>query len=30
MTPPSPSAIAARRRAFRELHAAGCFVLPNP
>ncbi|HEY8974865.1 MAG TPA: isocitrate lyase/phosphoenolpyruvate mutase family protein, partial [Burkholderiaceae bacterium] len=30
MTPPSPSAIAARRRAFRDLHAAGCFVIPNP
>jgi len=30
MTPPSPSAIAARRSAFRELHAAGCFVIPNP
>jgi 2-methylisocitrate lyase-like PEP mutase family enzyme len=30
MTPPSPSAITARRRAFHELHAAGCFVLPNP
>jgi len=27
---PSPSTIAARRRAFRELHAAGCFVIPNP
>ena len=27
---PSPSAIAARRRAFRALHAAGCFVIPNP
>ena len=27
---PSPSEIAARRRAFRELHAAGCFVIPNP
>jgi len=27
---PSPSAIATRRRAFRELHAAGCFVIPNP
>jgi len=27
---PSPSAIAARRRAFRDLHRAGCFVLPNP
>ena len=31
MTPsPSPTTIAARRRAFRELHAAGCFVIPNP
>jgi len=30
MTPPSPSSIAVRRRAFRELHAAGCFVIPNP
>ncbi len=27
---PSPSTIAARRRAFRELHASGCFVIPNP
>ena len=27
---PSPSTIAARRRAFRGLHAAGCFVIPNP
>ena len=27
---PSPSDIAARRRAFRELHAADCFVIPNP
>jgi len=27
---PSPSAIAGRRRAFRELHASGCFVIPNP
>lgn len=27
---PSSSQIAARRRAFRELHAAGCFVIPNP
>jgi 2-methylisocitrate lyase-like PEP mutase family enzyme len=27
---PSPSAIAARRGAFRDLHAAGCFVIPNP
>jgi 2-methylisocitrate lyase-like PEP mutase family enzyme len=31
MTPsPSPSTLAARRRAFRELHAGGCFVIPNP
>ncbi len=31
MTPtPSPAAIAARRRAFRDLHASGCFVIPNP
>ena len=29
-TSPSPSTLAARRRAFRELHAAGCFVIPNP
>ena len=27
---PAPSTIAARRRAFRDLHAAGCFVIPNP
>jgi len=27
---PTPSAIAARRRAFRDLHASGCFVIPNP
>ena len=27
---PSPSDIAARRRAFRDLHATGCFVIPNP
>ena len=27
---PSPSTLAARRRAFRGLHAAGCFVIPNP
>jgi 2-methylisocitrate lyase-like PEP mutase family enzyme len=26
----SPSNIAARRRAFRQLHESGCFVLPNP
>jgi 2-methylisocitrate lyase-like PEP mutase family enzyme len=30
MTTPSPSTIAARRRAFRDLHASGCFVIPNP
>ncbi len=28
--PPSPAAIAARRAAFRQLHACGCFVIPNP
>lgn len=27
---PSTDAIAARRRRFRELHASGCFVIPNP
>jgi len=27
---PTPAEIAARRREFRELHAAGCFVIPNP
>ena len=27
---PSQATIAARRRALRELHAAGCFVIPNP
>src|ERR1700712_5969281 len=27
---PSPSTIAVRRRTFRDLHAAGCFVIPNP
>lgn len=30
MTNPSDSSIAARRRAFRELHASGCFAIPNP
>src|SRR4051812_50229855 len=30
MTAPSPTTVAARRLAFRELHAAGCFVIPNP
>ncbi|MGZ5060287.1 MAG: isocitrate lyase/PEP mutase family protein [Usitatibacter sp.] len=29
MTQRSPS-VADRRRAFRDLHAAGCFVIPNP
>jgi len=28
-TPPRPS-IADRRRTFREMHAKGCFILPNP
>ena len=28
--PPSPLDIAARRRAFKALHASGFFVLPNP
>jgi 2-methylisocitrate lyase-like PEP mutase family enzyme len=28
--PQRPLDIAARRRAFRALHAAGCFVIPNP
>jgi 2-methylisocitrate lyase-like PEP mutase family enzyme len=27
---PSPSDIAARRRAFRQLHESGCFAIPNP
>jgi len=27
---PSPQDVAARRRTFRQLHAAGCFVIPNP
>lgn len=27
---PAPADIAARRRAFRELHVSGCFVIPNP
>jgi methylisocitrate lyase len=29
-TDENTSAWAARRRVFRELHAAGCFVIPNP
>lgn len=27
---PSPHDVSARRRAFRQLHADGCFVIPNP
>ncbi|HTO22585.1 MAG TPA: isocitrate lyase/phosphoenolpyruvate mutase family protein, partial [Spirochaetia bacterium] len=27
---PGPSEIAARRGTFRDLHRAGCFVIPNP
>jgi 2-methylisocitrate lyase-like PEP mutase family enzyme len=27
---PQPTDIAQRRRAFRELHRTGCFVMPNP
>jgi 2-methylisocitrate lyase-like PEP mutase family enzyme len=27
---PQPADIAQRRRAFRELHQSGCFVMPNP
>ena len=33
MTPsptPSPTEIAGRRQAFRQLHGSGCFVIPNP
>ena len=30
MEHPAPDDIAARRLAFRQLHASGCFVLPNP
>ena len=26
----SPSDVSARRRAFRQLHESGCFVIPNP
>jgi 2-methylisocitrate lyase-like PEP mutase family enzyme len=29
-TAPSPEAIRARRAAFRQLHASGCFLIPNP
>lgn len=27
---PTPADVSSRRRAFRALHAAGCFVIPNP
>lgn len=27
---PAPASIADKRKAFRALHAAGCFVIPNP
>jgi 2-methylisocitrate lyase-like PEP mutase family enzyme len=27
---PSPQDVSARRRAFRQLHASGCFAIPNP
>jgi 2-methylisocitrate lyase-like PEP mutase family enzyme len=27
---PLPEALSARRRTFRQLHASGCFVIPNP
>ena len=27
---PSPHDLSARRRAFRQLHASGCFAIPNP
>lgn len=27
---PIPSDVSARRRAFRQLHESGCFVIPNP
>lgn len=30
MTAPTPSQIDARRAAFRQLHASGCFAIPNP
>jgi 2-methylisocitrate lyase-like PEP mutase family enzyme len=30
MQTPSPSQVGARRRAFRQLHESGCFVIPNP
>ena len=30
MSAPSSSSIAARRQAFKALHASGCFIIPNP
>lgn len=30
MNTPTPAQIQARRAAFRQLHASGCFVIPNP
>lgn len=30
LPPPSSDELAARRRDFRQLHASGCFVIPNP
>ncbi|MEB2347568.1 MAG: isocitrate lyase/phosphoenolpyruvate mutase family protein [Comamonadaceae bacterium] len=27
---PTPTSLAARRAAFRQLHASGCFLIPNP
>lgn len=30
MTPGSPADSTGKRRAFREIHASGCFVIPNP
>lgn len=30
MNPPTPAQIGARRAAFRQLHASGCFAIPNP
>jgi len=30
MSAPSDSRIAARRQAFKALHASGCFIIPNP
>jgi len=30
MTTPTPAQIQARRATFRQLHASGCFAIPNP